>query len=47
MKLYTSMSLRACIEGVKHNTPKFFRLFLGSCSTYPEHFMKIPSCIFP
>ena len=33
VELYTSMYLRSSIEGVKHNTPIFFRLFLGSCST--------------
>ena len=26
MELYTSMELRACIEGVKQNTPNFFQI---------------------
>ena len=32
---------------VKHDNPKISRLFLLSCPTYPENFMKIRSPVFP
>ena len=36
-----------CIQGVKHNTPRCFRLFHVSSLTYHENLMKMCAYVFP